>query len=251
MPAPQPIPPCRGRAGHRAADGGARRLTRALAAIRILSAISREASFRPWLIPSFGLVTKSTAPNSNALRVTSAPRSVSVDTITTGIGRSRMIFSRKSSPSILGISTSSVSTSGSRLRIISRAWWRSLAAPIASMSGCALIIELRRLRTNAESSTTSTLIFAISCALPSSEQFDFAAALLVAPDLLQIATLLRGHTRLALDRQLLDHGLARLREQADLARKHVQHVARDDRDPLRGKELFDEGDVLGADVDAR
>jgi hypothetical protein len=52
--------------------------------------------------------------------VTSAPRSVSVDTITTGIGRSR-ISGRKSMPSMRGISTSSVITSGLRSRIISRA----------------------------------------------------------------------------------------------------------------------------------
>ena len=48
-----------------------------------------------------------------ACSVTSAPRSVNVDTITTGIGRRRIrLATRKSMPSMRGISTSSVITSG-------------------------------------------------------------------------------------------------------------------------------------------
>jgi hypothetical protein len=44
--------------------------------------------------------------------VISDPFPVREETITTGIGRSRINFSRKSMPSMRGISTSSVSTSG-------------------------------------------------------------------------------------------------------------------------------------------
>ncbi len=43
--------------------------------------------------------------------VSFAPRLVSVDTMITGVGRRRMIFSRKSSPFMLGISMSRVTTS--------------------------------------------------------------------------------------------------------------------------------------------
>jgi len=82
----------------------------------------------------FGLVTKSTAPSSIACKVTSAPCSVSDDTITTGIGRRRIRFSRKVRPSIFGISTSSVSTSGFSVLIRSRAMNGSGAAPTTSSS---------------------------------------------------------------------------------------------------------------------
>src|SRR5213592_4088552 len=90
-------------------------------ATRILSVMSSASWRSPSDTPIFGFATKSTAPSSSARSVTSAPRSVSVETITTGIGRSRISLPRKSMPSIRGISTSSVITSGSRVRIISRA----------------------------------------------------------------------------------------------------------------------------------
>lgn len=51
-------------------------------------------------------------PNSSARSVTSNLFPVSEETITTGIGRRRISFSRKSRPSIRGISTSVVNTSG-------------------------------------------------------------------------------------------------------------------------------------------
>ncbi|MNU05901.1 hypothetical protein D3C72_2508780 [compost metagenome] len=57
-----------------------------------------------------------------------------------------------------GISTSSVITSGLSSRIISRATSGSLAAPTQRMSGCRLMISVSRLRTSAESSTTTTEI---------------------------------------------------------------------------------------------
>jgi len=53
--------------------------------------------------------------------VTAAPDSVSDDTITTGIGRNRIRLLRKVKPSMRGISTSRVSTSGSSFLIFSRA----------------------------------------------------------------------------------------------------------------------------------
>jgi len=109
-------------------------------------------------MPIFGLDTKSMAPSSRARRVVSAPRWVSVETITTGVGRRRISRSRKSSPSILGISTSSVSTSGFMARIISRATIGSGAAPMASMSGCLLMISDSRLRTSALSSMMRTRV---------------------------------------------------------------------------------------------
>ncbi len=55
--------------------------------------------------------------------------------MTTGMGRRRIRLRRKVSPSMRGISTSSVSTSGLSWRIISRATWASLAQPTTSMPG--------------------------------------------------------------------------------------------------------------------
>ena len=68
--------------------------------------------------------------------MTSLPRSVTDEIITTGVGRARISRSRNSRPFILGISTSSVITSGFRSRIMSRASYASAAAPTTSMSAC-------------------------------------------------------------------------------------------------------------------
>ena len=54
----------------------------------------------------------STAPYSSALNVLCAPSSARLEQMTTGIGCWVMIFFRKVSPSIRGISISSVITSG-------------------------------------------------------------------------------------------------------------------------------------------
>ena len=82
-------------------------------------------ALRPSATPIFGLATKSTAPSSSARIVTSAPRSVSVLTPSPpASGRSRIRRARKSMPSMRGISTSSVITSGLAARIISRAMQR-------------------------------------------------------------------------------------------------------------------------------
>ncbi|MNZ98079.1 hypothetical protein D3C78_1173510 [compost metagenome] len=142
-----------------AGAGASVRCTRATAATRILSTISLASSLRPLATPTRGLATKSTAPSSSAFMVTSAPRSVSVEIISTGMGRKRISRPRKSMPSMRGISTSSVITSGSISRIISRAIRGSLAVPMHSMSVCRLMISDKRLRTSAESSTTITRVF--------------------------------------------------------------------------------------------
>jgi hypothetical protein len=60
----------------------------------------------------------------SARAVVSLPCWVAPETMMTGVGRSFMIFSRKSRPFMPGISTSSVTTSGSSSRII----WRPSAA---------------------------------------------------------------------------------------------------------------------------
>src|SRR4029077_11836550 len=59
-----------------------------------------------------GLATKSTAPISSALIVTSALAWVNDEIMTTGSGLSSMTLRRKDKPSMRGISTSSVMTSG-------------------------------------------------------------------------------------------------------------------------------------------
>ncbi len=110
-----------------------------------------------------GLAKKSTAPISSARRVTSAPSTVSDDTITTGIGRSRIRFSRKVMPSMRGISTSRVSTSGLSCLIFSRAISGSAAVPTTSISGSQASIVDISLRTNAESSITRTRTLVIAC----------------------------------------------------------------------------------------
>ena len=76
-----------------------------------------------------GLAMQSTAPISIALTAAEVPRSVSEETIMTGSGRSRITFSRKSSPFIFGISTSSVMTSGLSALMASRASSGSAAWP--------------------------------------------------------------------------------------------------------------------------
>ena len=125
---------------------------------RILPVSSCAYSKRPLWMSILGLVTKSKAPSSRALRVTAELFSVREETMTTGIGRSRMSFSRKASPSILGISTSRVRTSGLSALIFSLATRGSGAVPTTSRSGSRLMISERSDRTRAESSMIRTLI---------------------------------------------------------------------------------------------
>ncbi len=103
------------------AAGAASGRTRAAAATFTLWMISAASSTVPAATSTLGLLTKSMAPSSSARRVVSQPRSVSDETISTGIGWKRISFSRNESPSMRGISTSRVRTSGCRARIWSRA----------------------------------------------------------------------------------------------------------------------------------
>jgi methyl-accepting chemotaxis protein len=80
--------------------------------------------------PMPGLVMIDTAPAARACSVVSAPLVVSDEQITTGVGRSAISWPRKVSPSMRGISTSSVTTSGQSLRIFSMAKIGSGAVPI-------------------------------------------------------------------------------------------------------------------------
>ncbi len=86
-------------------------------------------------------------------RVASAPRAVRVETMTTGMGRRRISFSRNSRPFMLGISTSRVMTSGLSALMRSRACRGSAAWPTTSISGSALRTAAIRPRMVAESST--------------------------------------------------------------------------------------------------
>ena len=83
-------------------------------------------------------------------------RWVSVETMTTGIGRSRMIFSRNSRPFMFGISMSSVMTSGLSSLIACARLQRIAAWPTTSMSGSAFRTAVIMPRMVAESSTTRT-----------------------------------------------------------------------------------------------
>lgn len=134
--------------------------TEARAAALTLSATSASASAVP--VALVGLPTQSTAPSSRARRVISAPAWVRLETMTTGIGRRRMIFSRNSMPFMFGISMSRVTTSGFRALIMPRASNGSPAAPTTSISGSRVRAAVIRLRMVAESSTTRTQILAIS-----------------------------------------------------------------------------------------
>ena len=90
--------------------------------------------------------------------VTRAPFSVSVEQITTGVGRSLMILRRKVMPSMRGISTSSTITSGHCWRIFSMASNGSAAVAMTSMPGASLSTPTSTWRTTAESSTTIALM---------------------------------------------------------------------------------------------
>src|SRR3990167_3021745 len=204
----------------------------AAAATRILSTILVASSLIPSTKPIRGLATKSTAPNSNAFIVTSAPRSVSVEIITTGMGRNRIKRPKKSRPSIFGISISSVMTSGSNSRIISRATSGSFAAPTHCISACLLMISANKLRTRAESSTTTTRIFFIT----TNSKKIYRATLRRLRNGSRIATPLLDSQGLRMRMcQALHQSLPRHREETNLARVDIQNILRHDRDALRGK----------------
>ena len=103
--------PVRREVRHRMGGGRAPRSSpRAAPAAAITLAASSENAAGS---PLDGLATQSTGADlQGAARVASAPARVRLETMITGIGRSRMTLSRKSSPFMLGISISSVITSG-------------------------------------------------------------------------------------------------------------------------------------------
>ena len=104
-----------------------------------------------------GLATKSTAPSCMASNVSSAPSSVSDDSMMTRDGRSTMMRSRQARPSILGIWTSSVTTSGRNSCSFASASTPSRATA-TSKSSCDLKMPPSNRRMRAESSTIRTLI---------------------------------------------------------------------------------------------
>ncbi len=77
----------------------------------------------------------STAPYSRALKAVSVFLPASEEQMTTGIGCWAMIFFKKVSPSMRGISTSRVITSGTCSLIFSAAIKGSDAVPITSILG--------------------------------------------------------------------------------------------------------------------
>jgi len=99
-----------------------------------------------------------TAPAASASSVVTAPFSVNVEQITTGVGRSAMILRRNVRPSMRGISTSRTITSGHCSRIRSMAKIGSETAAITVIAGSVDSCSETTCRTTAESSTTSTWI---------------------------------------------------------------------------------------------
>ena len=108
----------------------------AAAAFTAWQIVIRESS-RNCLVPRRGLVIISTAPYSRARKVLCAPSSARLEQITTGIGCWLMIFFRKVSPSMRGISMSSVITSGICSAMRSAATKGSPAVAMTSISGSA------------------------------------------------------------------------------------------------------------------
>jgi hypothetical protein len=101
----------------------------------------------------------STAPASSAWIRVSDPSSVSEEHITTGIGRCAISLRRKVMPSMRGISTSSVITSGTSSWMRRAATNGSDATPMISISGSSASTLHSACRTEAESSITRTRIF--------------------------------------------------------------------------------------------
>ena len=87
--------------------------------------------------PIFGLLMTSTDFYCRALIVTSAPFSVRLKHMTTGIGSRVTICLRKDKPSMRGISPSRVIKSGSGVRILSSAISGSAAPLLLSITGSA------------------------------------------------------------------------------------------------------------------
>ena len=93
-----------------------------------------EASSKNRFTPIFGLVMMLRAPAANACMVVSAPCSVNEEHTTTGVGRVPMTCLRKEIPSMRGISTSNVMTSGHSFFMCSMANSGSDATPMTRMA---------------------------------------------------------------------------------------------------------------------
>src|SRR6476620_10803963 len=224
---------------------GAMRRGRAAAAARIFSVICAAYSRMPLAMPILGFGMKSTAPSSSARSVASEPRSVSVDIMMTGIGRKRMSFSRKSRPSIRGISMSSVITSGSRLRIISRATSGSGALPTTHIPGSWLMISVNRLLTRAESSTIRTRMSFMGSPekldVPGDRHFELTPIVAFA---LQDGLIARAGNLLHTHSPVPD-------ELIDLARIGAAAIPRGNRDALRLQIVEHEGSIALSDIAER
>ena len=126
-------------------------------AARSASSNSSRTRPRSRLIGPEGLRTKSTAPNSRARSVASAPPSAPPAlSITTGRGNSLMMYPSASSPSRPGISMSRVTMSGLSACTLRSASAPSRAVPITVNSPLDATTSLTMRRMNALSSTTST-----------------------------------------------------------------------------------------------
>ena len=130
----------------------------ALAAVRMAATRSEEASGSAVLRFALGLATTSIAPRLRACNDVLEPSSVSVEHMTTGVGRSVMIFFKKVMPSMRGISTSRVMTSGQSFSIFAWVNIGSWAEPITSMPVTPSSISVSTFLTTAESSIINTRI---------------------------------------------------------------------------------------------
>ena len=144
----------RGDAATRAIGAGVARIVARAAALTMLHNLAASASISTAL--PLGLAMQSNAPSRRAVIVASVPRTVRVEHITTGIGRSRMIRSRNASPSMPGISMSRISTSGFNFLIIARAMCGSNAMPTTSISTSRVRMRCSAARIDALSSTINT-----------------------------------------------------------------------------------------------
>jgi len=110
-----------------------------------------------------GLPTHSTAPASSARIAVSVPSIVRVETITMGVGTTCMISSTARMPSIFGISTSMVMTSGRSSRALRTASTPSHAVSMTTTPGSFSRRRWMARRMNAESSAMSTRTCLCGC----------------------------------------------------------------------------------------
>ncbi len=122
---------------------GASLRTLTLAAALTVSQMRTWASCKNCLVPRAGFSIISTAPYSRALRADSEPLPVRLEHMTTGIGCWLMILRRKVRPSMRGISTSRVMTSGIPSLSRSAATKGSEAVAMISISGSELRMSAR------------------------------------------------------------------------------------------------------------